>query len=441
MYSATSQGLEMFQNVGKLEALGLLEGCQTGKFPDRLPEITCGDEPEVLTFATDQEQTQVTGGEFVLTCEPEGLGCTGVRFADEFHRMVNDLEMAVAKAGLAPAEKAGTLVFNIGYGPWQKAAFFHKICAQGNAVAKKLKPNGNMVLKFWRRRLVDTGKQNESADDIVGSAARSQWIAGIPEQNHMNLKGTKVAPSTWMSFQKAGAEWSPVLATRALVLSSLCLDMGWVLTDEDLFSSTRCGANDCGDKPAPKSKAEAHRHAKARLEALKNRTQNTIVAATKLLCDDDVVNGIRVILHGSKALWRCFGEVVCELTSPDQALQHHVRMSQQWWMGCLRETAVCLTDITGLSRCGFHTDFKVEAVRKLTIASAQVRYQDALALRLGRFVDLMVETLGGSWVLRSGYYPFKLAGLCSSDAAVRQKTMGEFKLDCDALWAAKDTVM
>ncbi len=71
--------------------------------------------------------------------------------------MANDLEMAVAKAGLALVEKAGMLVFNIGYGPWQKASFFHKICAQGNAVAKKLKPNGPMVLKFWQRHLVDVG--------------------------------------------------------------------------------------------------------------------------------------------------------------------------------------------------------------------------------------------------------------------------------------------
>ncbi len=53
MYAANSQGLEMFQNSGKLEALGLLEGCRTGRFPDPLPEIPADFEPDVIAFATD----------------------------------------------------------------------------------------------------------------------------------------------------------------------------------------------------------------------------------------------------------------------------------------------------------------------------------------------------------------------------------------------------
>ena len=85
----------------------------------------------------------------------------------------------------------------------------------------------------------------------------------------MNQKGVKVSPSSWMSFHKAGALWSHVLATRALVLSSLCLDKGWLVTEEDLFATTRCGVEVSGDKsasgdePAPQSKAAALRVAGA----------------------------------------------------------------------------------------------------------------------------------------------------------------------------------
>ena len=38
----------------------------------------------------------------------------------------------------------------------------------------------------------------------------------------------------------------------------------------------------------------------------------------------------------------------------------------------------------------------------------------------------------------SFYYPFKLAGLASTDEAVRRESMREFEKDVRAVWAAKD---
>ena len=119
----------MFQNMDKLKALKLDIGSRTGNLPNPMLDIPADVVVECLVFCTDQEQSQITGGEFILTCG-SGLGCTGVRLSDDYHRWNNDLGMAVAKAGLTPAEKAATLIFNIGYGPWQKTAFFHHICAQ-----------------------------------------------------------------------------------------------------------------------------------------------------------------------------------------------------------------------------------------------------------------------------------------------------------------------
>ena len=128
----------MFQNMDKLKAMNLATGCKTGKLPNPMTVIPDDVVVECLVFCTDQEQTQITGGEFILT-QGSGLGCTGVRLSDDFHRWNNDLAMAVANAGLSSAEMAATLIFNIGYGPWQKAAFFHQIC----------RPNSRLVLKLW----------------------------------------------------------------------------------------------------------------------------------------------------------------------------------------------------------------------------------------------------------------------------------------------------
>ena len=71
-----------------------------------------------------------------------------------------------------------------------------------------------------------------------------------------------MGPAAWMSFQKVGAEWSASLASRAMVLATLCLEKGWLLIEEDLFAPTRCGVeaslekDASGDKPAPNKHSE-----------------------------------------------------------------------------------------------------------------------------------------------------------------------------------------
>ena len=98
-------GFQMFQNIDKLEILDLLTGCRTGRWPAAMPEIPADLVVECLCVSTDEEQSQITGGEFITANKPAGLGCTGVRFRYEFHRWNNDVEGAVAQAGLAPAER------------------------------------------------------------------------------------------------------------------------------------------------------------------------------------------------------------------------------------------------------------------------------------------------------------------------------------------------
>ena len=49
------------------------------------------------------------------------------------------------------------MIFNIGYGPWQKVAWCHMILASGQKIAQTIQPNSRMVLRFWPRHLVENG--------------------------------------------------------------------------------------------------------------------------------------------------------------------------------------------------------------------------------------------------------------------------------------------
>jgi len=431
-------GLELFQNASKLEKLNLLDGCRTGRFPDPMPALPADLAVECLTVCTDQEQTQVTGGEFIFAPAPVGLGCTGARISDDFHRWNNDLARAVALAGLKPAEKAGTLIANIGYGPWQTAAWFNAVCAHGDKVVKHRKPNDKIVLKFWKTHLLYSDKLDETDDRVVGAEGRQKWLRRMPEEKHLSNKGLKVSPSKWMSFQAAWESWLPAIGSRSLVMADLCIDKGWLLTEEDLFSPTRCGVNTSGEKPAAKSKADALRKSKAKLDQLMNRSRNTFVTATKLICDVDVVRGINIIQHGSRAQWTAFNKLYETLTSAAATSEHCRRWALSEWLSGLGDTFRCLGDTVGLRKCGIETDFKAWEIDSLTTEHARVRYQDALSQNLGHFADLQVGIRAGSLAERAFYYPFKLATLTSSDPSVAAAGLREFKIDVEAFWAAQD---
>ena len=164
-----------------------------------------------------------------------------------------------------------------------------------------------------------------------------------------------------------------------------------------------------------------------------NRSRNVFVTATKLICDVDVVRGIYVIQHGSRAQWTAFNKLYEILTSSAAASEHCRRWALSQWLFALGDTMQRLGDTAGLRRCGIETDFKAWEVDPITSEHARVRYQDALSQKLGRFADLQVGIRAGSLAERAFYYPFKLAKLISSDPLVAAAGLREFKIEVEAL--------
>ena len=177
-------------------------------------------------------------------------------------------------------------------------------------------------------------------DEDVGEPARKRWLEQLPNEKHLKLKSVKVKASQWVSVLKAGYMWDPVLASRALILSSLCIRKGWIPTEEDLFAPTGCGkTNASGVQPAePQSKAEALRSAQQKLKNLKDRSQNTLAAATRLVCDVDVVNGFRMLLLGSKPQYGGFTSMFDEMTSPEKTLSFAIDWARGKWIRTLETT-------------------------------------------------------------------------------------------------------
>ena len=84
-------GLQHFVNLSMLGE-SVLAMVRTGKNVSREAlEGISGAKPDTLSWATDEEQSQLTGGEWIL----HEMQVTGVRFNDWFHRSSNDVGLGL----------------------------------------------------------------------------------------------------------------------------------------------------------------------------------------------------------------------------------------------------------------------------------------------------------------------------------------------------------
>jgi hypothetical protein len=439
------EGLVKFQGLRKkLEEFGLLDACLvTGKFPEVWPVDFSGVEPDVLMTCTDQEQSQMTGGDWIYDPD-DGLDCTGGRFRDEFHRTNNDVNASVAASGLQPAYEAAIAIFNIAYGPWQKCLFFNQILGKQATLARTLTPNSRLVLRFWPQHLRATGKLGEVDDEVAGPEGRKKWIESLGEKSKLQIKGTKVRPSQWMSFQAAADWWCPELATMGLILSAIVIDRGLLVAEEDLFEPCSYGASSFkSDGPAAKAAAKsmraAKKEAKARMAALKNKMGSALVTAARLAADVDVVYGIRLIAQGTRAEWTQFNKMMDGFTTPEKTAAYSQWCAKSGWLRVLEETMDAFKNPVENSKSGFIVEFGAKE-KKMVSATPTVRYQEALALRAGNLQDSIVEKRSGSMTLWSHYYPHKWATVLGAGAAEQEAALKDIHKDCKAVWRAQERI-
>ena len=168
--------LRLYVHEHVLVKLGIMEAVKTGKITaviiDALKAYGAQPAPPICCWVTDEEQSQLTGGEYAI----EKLRVCGVRFRDWFHRCWNDLSHAMARAGLLPVWYATAFLYNVGHGPWQSAKFWRDICGSLEDLAKRLTPDSVILQRYWQRVLVDNSLHHNALDEQVGRAGRERFI-------------------------------------------------------------------------------------------------------------------------------------------------------------------------------------------------------------------------------------------------------------------------
>jgi hypothetical protein len=385
-------GLESLQSSKRLKELQVFDGCRHGfgaKPAPNLKDFGAEPCPRSFSVSADQEQSQNSAMDWLMDWD-KGLNVCGVKFSDWFHRCWNDIKIAVAMSGLEPIYQAAILIFNIGYGPWDTSLFFRQFVAQVETLPAILDSNSPLVIRFWKRHLRLNGLLN-SGNELTGPAARKRFIQELAHKNVVDLKGGKVAPSKWLSVTDATESWRTLFAKRSLGFAQVCISRGIIKTEEDLFAKTRVASSSIGAKPAEfKSRAAALRAAKNQVKALQDRTKGIVEAATKLMADEDVINGIMIMFVCVKPVWtefKLFSTAAEGISSEEQVAALSLKWCKYSWMDALKKTFGKLSATDDLAMCGLDLDLTKNKMGKIALDSGTMKYQDGLARCIGSFTE------------------------------------------------------
>lgn len=202
-----------------------------------------------------------------------------------------------------------------------------------------MEANDPLLVKLWPS-IIDDKMYNDNnfCAGAEGADARHQFLANLPTDKVLNIKGPKIAPSKWFSWMMVHAEWDQHIHTQCLVKVALCLKQGWVRHSSDLWvppdpvvvddldtgSSTLAvqpcesgapiagasssssvaivppGPAGSGGQPATRKKTP-FQLAKEKYDKLRQKCANSIHSTTKLLCLLRLWDDTRIISMGASS--------------------------------------------------------------------------------------------------------------------------------------------
>lgn len=221
---ATGRNFKSFQTADPDEA----EVKANGELDLPHPASASFGVPPLLTIVSDQQSAQLCS---LAYCE-YALRLNIVHWPDPFHISWKDICEACAKSGFQATVQASLVVYNIAYGPYQRAAFFNDLRGAASDVAVCMTPNDALLVKLWPAIMCDAGVADT---DMGGEEQRAQWLRELPLQKFGDLKGPKASTSRWFSFLHSQRYWGDSWHCKLLLLVWVALRKGWASKEEDIF--------------------------------------------------------------------------------------------------------------------------------------------------------------------------------------------------------------
>ena len=336
---------------------------------------------------------------------------------DPAHRSHNDVQLSLSAAGLLKFSFWCISLYNIRYGPWQKASWSNKIKETADMLGNTMSPSDPLLLEFFPSILEDAGRP--STDNT--EAERQKFLKSLPDMDCIRTKGTKASKSRFNSLSISHSELDTEWSALAFILCVVCISSGWSTKPSDLWAPDHPCATAAtrSDKPGT-SKGKATADAKKDMQNAGRGSANTLHRMTRFICSSDNKNMARLIFHvlQPEAL-RC-SNMLKNLRSPDMTVQFYSQWAHWSWMDTAKAHVLRLQDLVALQRMGFNMDVSRTSVE------AEIAWQDSLA---GHMCSLLMHTLhnrAGSQLFHTNGFG-ATAGLVHEDNECRTRSLSFFQ--------------
>ena len=121
---------------------------------------------------------------------------------DPAHRSHNDVNLAMAAAGLLTFGIVSIGLYNVRYGPWNKGTWFGKVQTMADEMSRSMSPSDPLLLTFFPDILEDQGRSQEDNNE----AERRAFLDSLPNRSFVRSKGSKASQSRFNSLSQAHAE-------------------------------------------------------------------------------------------------------------------------------------------------------------------------------------------------------------------------------------------
>ncbi|CAE7769924.1 unnamed protein product [Symbiodinium sp. CCMP2592] len=364
--------------------------------------------PSVLILCTDQEATQLAAVNYLKF----GRSLFVEHVNDPAHRSHNDVNLAMAAAGLLTFGLVSIGLYNVRYGPWNKGTWFGKVQTMADEMSRSMSPSDPLLLTFFPDILEDQGRSQEDNNE----AERRAFLESLPNRSVVRSKGSKASQSRFNSLSQAHAELDGEWSAFCLVLVALCVAEGWCTTASQLWSPS---AGMAETTTAGTTRAAAKSAARKALQQQRSRSVNVLHGMTMFACNQDnrsLARSVFFVLQPENV--RC-STMLADLRAAEATVSQYANWAHWQYMEVAREHVAKLSNLAALKRIGLDMSFELpkEEVREDSLA-----WQDAVAHRVVRLTHRLLRYRCGSQLGSTNGWGAS-AGLLHESAALRQSSL------------------
>lgn len=415
--------------------------------------------PKFVMVCTDQEATQ-PGGLSYLKWE-KGVWVEHVW--DPEHRRANDVTLGLSEAGLYQRACFCVALFNIKYGPFQKAGFFRLMKEVATQISREMGPNDAVLQFFFQDILHDLGEPPQHNTE----ARRAAFLETLPVQPWVCAKGPKASLSRFNSWSAAFDFIDQFWSSQAFLLVCASLMNGWSryadefwapngkLMLQDEAQTTAGSASSSSSQPPAKShmptntphegaaaqgapgpagadadppsghtsKASAKAKAKQQMQDLRNKSVNSLHACARSLCDPECRTECRIIGYLMRSEAKASGAMLRDLRGAGSTRTYYSEWAHWRWLQELKEMLATLTELPTLERIGFTVQGLQSKGRNCGVGSPELAWEDHLACLLFKAARCILKQRVGSSIGYVWGAPCCTAGLLHKDPKFAEKSL------------------